>query len=812
MSNNLTLRILKNTEFINLYKRFMLNTCITDEDTVSILSIAIILLNLKDEVLQHLGYRIIVKYCNRYNAYYPLYEVAINLGLYPISKFIEDHYIQEKDRNFFTCWNDAHVEQYKKNNTFLSEQQSHLNQFFYINNDNSVSIVAPTSYGKSELILEAVNAYKNKRICIITSTKALLMQTKKRIKESGIVDGKKIIIHPEMYNNDTTFVAVLTQERLLRLLKVNNSIAFDCIVVDEAHELFEDTQRTNTLASTIIVCKKRNHNAVIKFLTPFVSEINNLQPRYVEIDMMGFVVSEYIKSEYYILHNIRDEYKTYLYDQFMDMHWKLFDLPRLVDERAVVKKFAERKNIVYINKPIDIEQFALDLAKILPDVQSQEIDLAIQNISDYLNPQYNMLICLKKGIVYHHGSIPDNIRIYIEDLYKRIPEIKYIITSSTLLSGVNLPAEKMFILDIKKGGEYLRAEEFKNLIGRVCRFKDIFSVHNGNLNLLEPHIHIVFGKYFSKNADCKKYLHNVAKADKRIIDNVDNVLLKNTEITKENEEKLKDASEYIENYENGIIEDYSDRYTITNIGKACIMNGIRDIDIFTNEVEMQKCIEEYFYKSQKIDNTDDLMDVIRNCFMKFVIHKGHEEVARLKNLEACDFYAMMIDWQMDNKSYPEMIYLFLQYWRELYKKNPDSYVYVGRWGNIDKNGSHGKKYILLKTLDKYAATNLAIVRIKEEKDFIDNNITRYIEAINDLGYIDETFYMKVKYGTDDSETICLLKNGLSLSLSHLLIEKYRECIDVYVDESNIVLHPELIDKMIMNKENLIFIYEAQNNV
>ena len=98
-----------------------------------------------------------------------------------------------------------------------------------------------------------------------------------------------------------------------------------------------------------------------------------------------------------------------------------------------------------------------------------------KNISEYLQPQYNLLACLRKGIIYHHGRVPDAIRIYIEDLYRNEPAIKYVITSSTLLSGVNLPAERMFILDNKRGRSNLSHDSFKNLVGRIGRSSEIFN-------------------------------------------------------------------------------------------------------------------------------------------------------------------------------------------------------------------------------------------------------------------------------------------------------------------------------------------------
>ena len=171
---------------------------------------------------------------------------------------------------------------------------------------------------------------------------------------------------------------------------------------------------------------------------------------------------------------------------------------------------------------------------------------------------------------------------------------------------------------------------------------------------------------------------------------------------------------------------------------------------------------------------------------------------------------MMIDWQTENKSYAEMISLFIQYWRKLYQKNRDAYVYVGRWGNEDIAGSHNTPYVYLKKLNRNQVVNLAIVRIKEEKDFIDNTLIRFVEIFNDLELIDESFYTKVKYGTDDPEAICLLKNGLSLSLSLLLIDSYRSYLEINLKDSTIRFLPNLIETMEQAKENHILIYEVKN--
>jgi hypothetical protein len=811
MKYDLTLAKIKNTDFSLLYDRFIIGESLRQKEYESLLAIAICFTNANDVNVQQLGYRIIVEYCNQTSDYAPLYELSINNGLYPVSKFIEQHYISDNRRNFFTEWNDAFLEQYAAGDVYQSEQQRMLVNFFDDKKSETVSVIAPTSYGKSELILSAVKEYAGKKICVLTSTKALLIQTKKRIQ--GVSKGifSKIIVHPEMYNpNNQSCLAVLTQERLLRIFKKDPNLAFDCIIVDEAHEILEDDARSHTLANVIIVAQNRNPNVAFKFLTPFLADGDNLKTRYTTYNIEGFKVSEYIKSEKYFLCDIRNHRGLQFYDQFFN---KFFPVPiseSFSFEEDFVKEYSAGKNIIYLNKPTDIEKFALALADVLPEVESELISIACENISEYLQPQYNLLACLRKGIIYHHGSVPDAIRIYIEDLYKREPAVKYVITSSTLLSGVNLPAERMFILDNRRGRSNLSHDAFKNLVGRVCRFSEIFDQSNGTLQRLEPQIFLVYGQYFAQNANCENFLRTVAKVELKYQDDVKNVLLSQTKISSSNEGDLRRASEFIENYENGIIEDYQERYTQTDIGKACIMNGISEIDIFSHERNMQQKTDTYQANNLKVSNTDRLLDLIYDLFIQYLPDGRGDNLKRLEHKEARNFYAMMLGWRADNKSYSEMIGLFVGYWRQLYQQDKDIMIYVGKWGDIKRQGSNVAHYTKLGDKNRTKIVNLAIVRIKEEQDFIDNVLIKFIEVLHDLGLLEDSFYAQIKYGTDDETTICLLKNGLSLSSAILLLKKYSNHLQVNILESTVTVDDLLISAMQQENENQIMIYEVQS--
>ena len=129
MNYDLTIRQIKKTDFISLYNLFLTGKDMNLKQYETVLALAICFINANDEDVKRLGYRIIVEYCNQTNDYIPLYEIAINYGLYPVSRFIEKHLIEDEKKNFFTEWNDAFTEQYVKDNICLSEQQNSLIEF-----------------------------------------------------------------------------------------------------------------------------------------------------------------------------------------------------------------------------------------------------------------------------------------------------------------------------------------------------------------------------------------------------------------------------------------------------------------------------------------------------------------------------------------------------------------------------------------------------------------------------------------------------------------------------------------------------------
>lgn len=137
-------------------------------------------------------------------------------------------------------------------------------------------------------------------------------------------------------------------------------------------------------------------------------------------------------------------------------------------------------------------------------------------------------------------------------------------------------------------------------------------------------------------------------------------------------------------------------------------------------------------------------------------------------------------------------------------------VYVEKWGDVKRPGSNVARYTKFVGKNRTQVVNLAIVRIKEEQDFIDNTLIKYVEVLYDLELIEDNFYARIKYGTDDERAICLIKNGLSLSSAVLLIKKYNSYLQINVSSSTVVFDDALISEMKKENENQILIYEVQN--
>lgn len=813
----LTLKRLYNTEFNSLYWKFLSNPeSMNSKELEVLLSLGTYFVGLEDESIQKLGYRIFLLYSKNTGDYKPLYELSLNKGFIPIAQFIDDKLkYGERFGNLQTVINEAINQDFRRGNQYKTIGQTLLYNNVIATENKSYIVVAPTSYGKTELILSFLDTNLDKNVCIITPTKSLLAQTKKRILNH--IGNQKIITRPEMYSeNSERIIAVLTQERLLRLLQENPELSFDILIVDEAHNLLDrfskDNNRSVLLASVIVICYRRNENISCRYLTPFLQSKESIVLKHISESLEWFTVSEFMKSEVFYFHDIVKGTKEIL-DQYSGAKQKLISLGSLdySSDAEIVISHADRKNIIYLNSPKKIEQFAKELSNLLEVTSSEQLKKAVLDLRDFIHEDYSLAASLERGVIYHHGSVPESVRYYIETLYSEFSELKMLIANSTLLEGVNIPATKMFILDPNRGNSYLTSSDFKNLIGRICRFGEIFNPNDGSLEYLLPEIHIIKGKYCRKDFNALNFFKNknvFAGDQDKIKDEVSNPLLENHKQL--DSDIVNQAEIMLDNFsDDDIVVNKKIRTPKTLVGKLCFQNNVRIFNIFDVEEIIDGKLRE-LEEAQTLENIFSMMNFL------FFSHIDEEEgsynnLKRLQEKDAQNFYMMLINWRMQGMTIKNMITQIVGYWNTLTGYEAE-HVYVGKWGDTTRGPNSRREYwtnISSKTQSE--KINLAIVRLKEEYDFIDNEIIKYIEILNTLGLIDNELYLKIKYGTSDNEKIALLNCGISNTLSSILFEKYKNLYNIDASSNVVTFDNSLINTMRENGENGILISEILLN-
>lgn len=143
-------------------------------------------------------------------------------------------------------------------------------------------------------------------------------------------------------------------------------------------------------------------------------------------------------------------------------------------------------------------------------------------------------------------------------------------------------------------------------------------------------------------------------------------------------------------------------------------------------------------------------------------------------------------------------------------KNEENLVYVGKWGDETRYG-YNKFWTRINTKSKEQLINLAIVRLKEEYDFIDNELIKYIEVLFENNVLSTGFYELLKYGTNNQNEILLINFGFAFDLI-ILLRKYVKYINFNYNEKEVSINKNILKKMLINKENTILINELKNFV
>ena len=146
----------------------------------------------------------------------------------------------------------------------------------------------------------------------------------------------------------------------------------------------------------------------------------------------------------------------------------------LNNKKQTIRRFVEEfgagaQSLAYGKTRRATENMALGVAESRNREEPPETEGLIEYLEQTVHEDYALIKAIQSGAAFHHGSVPQVARDEIETLY-RDEKLDLIACTSTLLQGVNLPAQRMYLVDPGKGREKTLSDfEMQNLIGRVGR-------------------------------------------------------------------------------------------------------------------------------------------------------------------------------------------------------------------------------------------------------------------------------------------------------------------------------------------------------
>ena len=702
----------------------------------------------------------------------------------------------------------------------FTDAQYHL--FEAIKDSNHFSFSGPTSFGKSFIMDAFINHIIEERhgidnIIVLVPTRALINQVSKRLKCEIKNKKYRVMTHPVvpvMYRNEgTRYIFVFTPERMIAYLSEKDNPLISYLFIDEAQKIIAKKDSRAPLYYQAISIAERK-SIKLFFASPNIpnSEIflqlfdkstdECMMIKEAPVAQNRFFIDFVEKKEKMFTENGKDD----IFDDFGTYN----DLNELL-----IYIGSGKKNIVYCNSVEDTVNFALSFSNKLEEKDDVRIAEVIKLIQDYLHKDYYLINCLKKGVAFHFGKLPQRIREKIEGLYEQ-KAIDYMFCTSTLLEGVNLPAQNIFILNNMIGTRKFTDIDFWNLAGRAGRLSkelsgnivcvrlnsnkwkvketDIEMIRRKTIKPVAPTIlkgeenfyknieNALLGKSFTKkNATTGEvetwnhyanivYYQEVAKADS---------LLKSN-FMKKNSNTAKKVLNFIERY-NAVPENILEQSTgIKPLYQNAIWNNLDIAErAFPEEITVQSCY-------------DVLSDMYKKYRWDIEETKGRNPLIR--DIEQLKYYAILMYAWISSKPLNLIIGNMINYYRRRgkiwHKKEyvlfTDSSVEQINWviNNLISDIDSALRF----KIKNYFANYYLIVSQKSGTETAGRDWSEYLE-----------------YGTTDKIIIDLQNIGFPRHIAMLVKEKYEEVLIYSENELVDIQRERLLESF--KKEHIQEYYE-----
>ena len=428
---------------------------------------------------------------------------------YPTSAIICDENFDVKEGSFsqLDSWIDEILTTINqmKNEVFVGDKKYILTDYQKqiwdsMDEDKILGISAPTSAGKSFVILlKIVNRLitENIDVVYIVPTLSLLNQVtedfNRELKKVGVKDYWISNSFDDEQTEERRNIYVMTQEKAIAAFS-DSERAFSkrlILVADEIQNIErikEDTdQRSKILFDTLIEFRYKQNVEQIIISGPRIEEIEKVGESIFGIETKDHTTN--ISPVLNLTYSIKRIDKRYMLKQYC----ALTEEPMVIEIEnvGVIEGYGQKrytdKYLAYLNglvKGVGSESQNIifsptsDTARKIALAMEGEEDEGNKELIEYysstIKDNYALCRTLLNGVAYHHGKLPMHVRRTLEKAISD-KKIQYVVCTTTLLQGVNLPAQNVFIrnphlyVKRKKDAPELTNYEMANLRGRAGR-------------------------------------------------------------------------------------------------------------------------------------------------------------------------------------------------------------------------------------------------------------------------------------------------------------------------------------------------------
>ncbi len=815
--------VFNNDYFLKLYKKINKNMAyntfnenkyyeLDEKELGDILRFGDILSNSDNSKARNIAYKIVSLLSNDYknNSIYKTYSTAIlsSLGNFPAINYFKYDIELPFIRKIKNDIKEINQKVPGEKDKIFTDSQYEL--FTKLKKSNVYSFSGPTSMGKSfilrTLIFELL--YKNEfdNFVVIVPTRALIQQFSVEIKKDlnqklkeekyKVVSNSSISDLPE--ENEINYIFILTPERLLSFLSKKDNPKISHLFVDEAHKIASrNDYRSITFYLAIEKCLKKYNDIKLYFSSPNISNPEVFLDLFDKNSEKIFKTNESPVSQNLFLIDLIENDIKHLTD-FSSYSFCPTILDSFSSSLDIIFNLGKNNsNIIYcnsvnktINKAREFRNYYYSEKIKFNKKEEKELKKTIKLVQEFVHKDYYLIECLKYGIGFHFGKLPQVIRNRIEKLFEK-GILKNIFCTSTLLEGVNLPAKNIFILNDKRGNSNMTKIDFHNLAGRA-----------GRLN------HELYGNIFcikekSRDWNRKNIIEGDSKTEiepsiisqtKGDLDKIESIILKKN--IKTSSKKEKEILKYIaniiavdtldlQNYQSPIIKKLieEDKENIIDLARKMIEKvKISKNIITTNQsimVEQQLNAKEYIINNK--DNFDEILFPKKvnheNCLTtlnKFydLYNWQENEVKKIQSKESLKFYALLMNWWINELSLSQMINNDLNYNARNHCK---IYYYEEGKRIIENFNIKDKKHVNTK-INNLIKNIENVLRFTFEKYY--NHYYLLLVDILDEESAGQNWGNFLEYGSRNPISISLQNIGFSRHVANYLVRKHKECLEI----------------------------------